>query len=276
MQRVFSFFWESEFYLKVAISCTIFQQIFYWLLHDIKLNFTTEVLLYWLLGSVLFYSIGFAIEKIIKKNTRLKEELNARVKKVKQQPFPAFTAKGIIRGEVKGLIAALIILYLAPETSRGNDLVINFGWFLMRIILADFCFYLAHWLLHRRFLQKIHLKHHEFRDTSSFVAGHKSLLEYIIVIITDLLPIFVLGYDFTQLLAWNAIANIYNLEGHSSLSIFFIGSDFHDLHHTCFQGNYGIQGFWDRIFNTLNPPTKKLGIVFPVASVEKVFIDSLQ
>ncbi len=117
-------------------------------------------------------------------------------------------------------------------------------------------------------MQKIHLKHHEFADSSSFVAGHKSLTEYIIVTITDLLPIFIFGYDITQLCAWTIIGNAYNLEGHSSLSIFFVPSDFHDLHHSCFKGNYGIQGFWDRLFNTLNPPTKKLGIIFPVAFLE--------
>ncbi|NMG21425.1 sterol desaturase family protein [Brasilonema bromeliae] len=265
---------EIEFYLKIAISSTIIQQIFYWPLHNIELNFLTQVLLYWLVGSVSFYSIGLFIEKVIKKNDTLREKLTARVKKVKKQPFPSFTAKGIIIGEIRSLIAALIILYLAPDVNRGNSLLLNLGWFLMRIIAADFCFYVTHWLFHRKFLRKIHLKHHEFADSSSFVAGHKSLTEYIIVTITDLLPIFIFGYDITQLCAWTIIGNAYNLEGHSSLSIFFVPSDFHDLHHTCFKGNYGIQGFWDRVFNTLNPPTKKSGIMFPVASLENITMKS--
>ncbi|MEH2140771.1 sterol desaturase family protein [Nostoc sp.] len=144
----------------------------------------------------------------------------------------------------------------------------------MRIIAADFCFYVSHSLLHRKILQKIHRKHHEFADSSSFVAGHKSLTEYIIITITDLLPIFIFGYDITQLYAWTIIGNAYNLEGHSSLSIFFVPSDFHDLHHSCFKGNYGIQGFWDRLFNTLNLPTKKPGIMFPVASLEYIIMKS--
>ena len=198
MKKFFDFLFESEFYLKVALICTIFQQVLYWFLHDIKLNFVTQVILYWLIGSVSFYSISFLIEKMIKNNYELKQKLNVRVQKVKKQPFPNFTFKGIAIGEIKSLIAVTIILYLAPEVHRGNDLVFNMGWFLIRIILADLCFYIAHWLLHRRFLQKIHLKHHEFRDTSSLVAGHKSFLEYIIVTITDLLPIFIFGYDITQ------------------------------------------------------------------------------
>ena len=275
MQKLFNLFTESEFYLKIAISCTVFQQVIYWLLHDIKPNFIFQVLIYWFVSSISFYSIGFLVENIIKNNYELKEKLNARVKKVKKQSFPTFTAKDIIIGEIKSFIAVLIILYLAPQTYRGGAWLANFEWFLMRIIFADLCFYIAHWLLHRRFLQKIHLKHHEFRDTSSLVAGHKSLLEYIIVTITDLLPIFIFGYDITQLLAWTLIGNAYNLEGHSSLSIFFISSDFHDLHHTCFKGNYGIQGFWDRVFNTLNSSTKKTEIAFPVASLEKIVMKRL-
>jgi len=269
MKKLFNFCFETEFYLKIAISCTILQQIFYWLLHDIEFNFITQVLLYWLVGSVSFYSIGILIEKGIKSNDVLREKLTARVKPAKNQPFPSFTLQGIITGEIKAFISALIILSLAPEVHRGNSLLLNLGWFSMRIVVADFCFYIVHRLFHTsKFLQKIHLKHHEFRDTSSFVAGHKSLLEFIIVTVTDLLPIFIFGYDITQLCAWSVIGNAFNLEGHSSLSIFFIPSDFHDLHHTCFKGNYGIHGFWDRVFNTLNSPTKKSGIIFPIASLE--------
>jgi sterol desaturase/sphingolipid hydroxylase (fatty acid hydroxylase superfamily) len=274
MQKLFNFSFEIEFYLKIAISCTIIQKIFYWLLQDIELNFLSQVILYWLVGSISFYSIGILIEKGIKSNDILRNNLTARVKKVKNQPFASFTVKGIITGEIKAFISALIILYLAPEVHRGNSLLLNLGWFLMRIVAADFCFYVAHWLLHTRFLQKIHFKHHEFRDSSSFVAGHKSFLEYIIVTLTDVLPIFIFGYDITQLCAWTIIGNAYNLEGHSSLSIFFIPSDFHDLHHTSFKGNYGIHGFWDRVFNTLNPVTKKPGIMFPVSLIEYRTINS--
>lgn len=276
MTKIFNLFFEIEFYLKIAVSCTIIQQLNFWLLQNIKLNFISEVLLYWLAGSVSFYILGFFIEKVIKKNDFLREKFTARVKKVKKQPYPTFTFKGIIFGEIKSLIAVSIILYLALEVNRGNSLLLNFGWFLMRIIAFDFCFYVTHWLFHQKQFLKIHLKHHEFSDTSSFVAGHKSLTEFIIVTIMECLPLFIFGYDITQLCAWTIIGNAYNLEGHSSLSMFFIPSDFHDLHHTCFKGNYGIQGFWDRVFNTLNPPTKKLGMMFPVSLIESKLLDEPQ
>ncbi|WP_242039848.1 sterol desaturase family protein [Anabaena sphaerica] len=249
------------------------QQVFYLLLEKIELNFITQVVLYWLIGSISFYAIGIFIEKFIKSNDVLRDKLTVRVKKVKKQEFPAFTIKGIIAGEIKAFMSVSIILYLAPEVHRGNSLLLNLGWFWMRIVAADFCFYVVHRLFHTKSFLKIHLKHHEFQDTSSFVAGHKSLLEYIIVTITDVLPILIFGYDITQVCAWTLIGNIYNLEGHSSLSIFFIPSDFHDLHHTGFNGNYGIHGFWDRVFKTLNPLSKKPGIMFPVSLIESNIIN---
>ncbi|MBD2296619.1 sterol desaturase family protein [Anabaena sphaerica FACHB-251] len=273
MQRFFNCCFELEFYLKIAISCAMVQQVFYLLLEKIELNFITQVVLYWLIGSISFYAIGIFIEKFIKSNDVLRDKLTVRVKKVKKQEFPAFTIKGIIAGEIKAFMSVSIILYLAPEVHRGNSLLLNLGWFWMRIVAADFCFYVVHRLFHTKSFLKIHLKHHEFQDTSSFVAGHKSLLEYIIVTITDVLPILIFGYDITQVCAWTLIGNIYNLEGHSSLSIFFIPSDFHDLHHTGFNGNYGIHGFWDRVFKTLNPLSKKPGIMFPVSLIESNIIN---
>jgi sterol desaturase/sphingolipid hydroxylase (fatty acid hydroxylase superfamily) len=268
MQRLLNFCFEMEFYLKIAISCTIAQQLFYLLLNKVELNFTTEVLLYWLVGSISFYAVGIFIEKFIKRDDNLTKKLTVRVENIKKQSFHDFTLKGVITGEIKAIITALVIIYLAPEVHRGNDIILNISWFFMRIVAADFCFYVAHRLFHTKPFLKIHLKHHEFQDTSSFVAGHKSLIEYIIVTITDVLPIFIFGYDITQLCAWTLIGNVYNLEGHSSLSIFFIPSDFHDLHHTSFQGNYGIYSFWDRIFRTLKPITQKPGIMFLTSLVE--------
>jgi sterol desaturase/sphingolipid hydroxylase (fatty acid hydroxylase superfamily) len=264
-QKIFAILTEAEFFLKVAISCTLVQQVFFRVLGSEPLSFMHQAILLWLTGSLSFYGFGFGIERLIKGNPALTEKLRAREASVKKQVFPAFTLKGIVLGEIKSLTTACIILYLAPEVQRGNDLWDNLLWFLLSIVVADFCFYVCHWLLHRKPLLRFHLKHHEFQDTSSFVAGHKGWLESIITTITDLLPIFIFGYDISQLIAWILVGTAYNLEGHSSLSLFFIPSDFHDLHHTGFRGNYGIQGLWDKVFRTLNAPKYQQRIVFPAA-----------
>jgi sterol desaturase/sphingolipid hydroxylase (fatty acid hydroxylase superfamily) len=263
MKGFLSILSEFEFYLKVAIACVLCQQVYYFFLANTHVSFLNQVLLYWLSGSLSFYGVGFLIEQVIKRNDVLKSRLTARVSPVKAQQFPSLTLQGFCGGEVKSILTACIVLYLAPEVQRGNDLILNFGWFLMRIMMADLCFYISHFLFHRKSLLRFHLKHHEFQDTSSFVAAHKSWVEFIVTTITDLLPIFILGYDIRQLCAWVIVGNAYNFEGHSSLSMLFISSDFHDLHHTSFTGNYGIQGFWDKIFKTLNPPHYRKRMIFP-------------
>ena len=44
MQKLLNFCFEMEFYLKIAISCTIAQQLFFLLLNKLKLNFIKELL----------------------------------------------------------------------------------------------------------------------------------------------------------------------------------------------------------------------------------------
>ncbi len=114
------------------------------------------------------------------------------------QAFRIFTISRIVFGEIKSLATACIILYLAPEVQRGNDLLANLLWFLMSIVVADFCFYACHWLLHRKPLRKFHLKHHDYQNTSSFVAVRKGLPESAVTTITDLLPIFILAMTSTN------------------------------------------------------------------------------
>ena len=45
--KLFGFFSEMEFYVKIALSCTILQQGIYWLLRDVELSFISQVFLYW-------------------------------------------------------------------------------------------------------------------------------------------------------------------------------------------------------------------------------------
>lgn len=118
--KIFNLFFEIEFFIKVAIACTLVQQVIYWLLNKINLDFTAEVLLYWLVGSVSFYSIGIFIEKVIKTNETWRERFNVRVKKVKEQPFPEFTAKGILVGEIKSLSSSSGYPVLSSRSSSGK------------------------------------------------------------------------------------------------------------------------------------------------------------
>lgn len=261
MKSFFGFAAELEFFIKVASSCVIFQALFSLMLPK-NIPFLDAVLLFWGVGLIAFYGIGFLIERVLKANPSVKQRLNIRIAQVKPQTYPAIHWKGFLISSIQSLIFSFVILASTHQVPRSENIFLNFGWFLMSIIVADFCFYVAHRTLHSKRFIRIHVKHHEFKDSSSFVAGHKSFTESCITTVTDLLPIFIFGYDIHQLLAWVVVGTAYNLEGHSALSIFFIHSDFHDKHHTHFKGNYGVQGFWDRIFNTLQPAHKNRRWIF--------------
>lgn len=137
--RTFLNFWmELKFYGRLVLACVVLQQLFHLLLGDSQVPFGGQVLLYWAIGSATFYAFGYLVEEVIKKDPRLRAMLDVRETAVKPQPVPPFTARGIVRGELKAIVMAAAVLYMAPEVHRSNDLLGNAGWFLMQIAAADF------------------------------------------------------------------------------------------------------------------------------------------
>ena len=260
---------ELGFYLKIAVACTILQLVFEPVVSGLRHDFAAQVVLLWGLGSLSFYGFGFLIEAGIKRRPELRARLSARRVEVRPQRYSFGSVGEVLRGVLKSVAVVAVVLLLAPEVQRSDAFIACLGWFLMRIAVADLCFYVAHRTLHHKRFSSHHRKHHQYRDTSSFVAGHKSNVELVITTLTDLLPIFLLGYDVSQLLAWVVVGNIYNLEAHSSLSMIFIHSDFHDRHHTHFKGNYGINGLWDRLLGTLSSAERHPGPLFLVTRLER-------
>jgi hypothetical protein len=126
-QKLVAILPDIEFYLKVAIACTLIQQLIALIVGSDPLSFLHQTILLWLTGSLSFYGLGFAIEAFIKRNPVLTAKLTARMAPVKEQAFPAFTASGVVMGEIKALSTAAIILFLTPEVHRGNDFLANFG-----------------------------------------------------------------------------------------------------------------------------------------------------
>lgn len=259
---------ELEFYLKVALTCALVQKGLYALFGGRRLPFALQVVLFWLAGALTFYGVGSAL-LWLRGQEALRGRFSTRRVSPRVQPYPRFTARGLVQGELRSLLLCALILAAAPEVQRGAGFLSQVGWFLLSVVVSDFNFYVTHRLLHTRRLFFLHRKHHEFRDSSPWVAGHKSAAELLIVSFFDILPVFVLGYDLTQLCTWVIVTGAYNLESHSALSLFFISSDFHDLHHTAVRGNYGVQGLWDRLFGTLIQPLPRGGVLFPVASIER-------
>lgn len=74
-QKLFAILSEAEFFLKIAISCTLVQQLLYKALGSEPLTFVHQALLLWLTGSLSFYGFGFGIERLIKGNQVLADKL---------------------------------------------------------------------------------------------------------------------------------------------------------------------------------------------------------
>lgn len=267
-------FSELEFYVKVCLCCTVFALFFEWLLPAKSVLYQSlflQTCVYWFVSSSTFWTFGLCIEVLLKQHyPQLAQQWSVRTKKLPPQPLPLYSGlMPLLIGEAKGFFTCFLILYFFPEQPlrSSSSALAHFFWFFLHFAVSDFAFYWAHRALHTfPFLRSIHKAHHDYATSSSFVAGHKSLAEYCITTTTDLLATFFLGRSLCQLLAWTAVGNAYNLEGHSGLSIFFVHSDFHDLHHSNYSKNYGVQGLWDIVFGTLNEPTLKPGFRFSLVS----------
>lgn len=242
--------------MKVALACFVVQFAIDYAVPMINLlSFGWSLVLLSLSSSLSFYSYGSLIEFVLKPRIDV-DSYTVRTVKVNKQQYPLPTIKGVALGELKSLVVNAIILVLASQRRHAyRDSARSVLWFFLAIASADLLFYWSHRSLHHGALYQIHKKHHEFRDTSSFVAGHKSFAEYCITTVTDIGAICLAGADLSQLIAWYVVGNLYNLEGHSSLSLLFMNSNFHDLHHTEFKENYGIYDLYDSMFGTLHKNT---------------------
>lgn len=134
---------ELEFFMKVALICAIFQEIFSFAFAGRQFGFLSQVLIYWGVGSVSYYLFGFLIERGIKRRSALKDRLCIRATPVRPHAFPAFTLKGILLGEIRGFLAALVIIGITRPVERSPDFLANVAWFFASIVLADFLFYAA-------------------------------------------------------------------------------------------------------------------------------------
>ena len=161
-------------------------------------------------------------ENIIK--PLLGKQLSVRRESVPKQLYPRPTVLGVMVGELKAIVTSAVTLSLVRrENDLGEDGVNNvattslpmvFARFVVAIISADLTFYLVHRVAHTRLFYGIHKTHHEFRDTSSAVAGHKHWLEYIVVTVTDVLPFLLAGSTVSELIAYGCVGAFYNAEGH--------------------------------------------------------------
>lgn len=240
------------FFTKVSLSCTAVQWGF-----DNYFNVQALFLpifypfFHWLANFLFYYSCGF-FSVIMKDSTYFSSYKINQPFKIKRQTMK-FDLFGTVQGELIFLLLChgyKVCHFIDYNYPHSSSILKNILWFYLCIFSADLSFYIIHRILHQKQFYWIHKKHHEFIDVNGFVAEYKSLIESIIITTSDILPFILFGCSIHQLLAWIIIGVIYNVEGHSSMNIFFIQDNFHYKHHTHFNVNYGIAQYLDRIFGT--------------------------
>ena len=136
--------------------------------------------------------------------------------------------------------------------------------FLVLLFVGDAWFYWVHRLLHTPRLYKyVHALHHESLDVNPFTSNSFHFLEAILNTLF-VLPIFLLMPISTTVLGVQQVLGLLNnLKSHLGYELYpgwfariplleqLVTSTHHNLHHTQYNGNYGLFfNFWDRRFGT--------------------------
>lgn len=186
---------------------------------------------------------------------------------------PRPLAAGQLQRELEGSAMSVVIFGLGLVFPWG---LLKLGWahlaidpslaqllleMLVLIIWNEIHFYINHRLLHTRWLRKYHLPHHRSIVTTPWSAYNFHPVEALMLGSVLMLPmvlhdfsVFALAFIPVFSLLINSMGHAnYDLKPDSTLFI-FQGVRRHQLHHACFNGNYGFMlPFMDRLCKTLLP-----------------------
>lgn len=211
--------------------------------------------------------VYFVVWKVLKKRLqylRIQLKQRADFEQIK------FEIKNALLTSLIGAITSSIVLYFSTlgYTKLYTDISIygpiwSIGCFFFMWLLDDAWFYWVHRLLHHKAIYRhIHAVHHHSIDVTPFTSmsfhiGESFLLTAWIFPVAFFIPIYapVLGV----LLPIGLFNNIKSHLGYElypawfnkGIFRFFTSSTHHNMHHSKFQGNYGVHfRFWDKLCGT--------------------------
>jgi Delta7-sterol 5-desaturase len=169
-----------------------------------------------------------------------------------------------------GVFFSGIVLYLSKHgytkiytNVSDHSLFWTFGGFFLLLFIDDAWFYCFHRLLHHPAIYKyIHFEHHKSIDVNPFTSMSFHWLEPFILTfwifpVSFLIPTYAPVLGVVQI--WGLLENIKSHLGYEiypswfnkSWLRFMTSSTHHNMHHSKFNGNYGIHfRVWDRLFGT--------------------------
>jgi len=109
------------------------------------------------------------------------------------------------------------MIYFFRTFDNSNYFLGPLGVRVIGILASHYWFHSSPWAY-----RNIHKKHHSFQYQVGWSAEIKTVKESILVSTTDLLPHLIFPCHLVHMLAWIVVGVIYNIEGHSGYSVFFI------------------------------------------------------
>ncbi|HMV43786.1 MAG TPA: sterol desaturase family protein [Leptospiraceae bacterium] len=238
---------------------TFLDYFFYWLT-----GVSISLVLYFGLGSIAF--LLFWKWKISKKRIQEKE-------KADKAQFKTEIIHSIYSLFLFAIIDMVAYFLQKQGYTQIYEDISTYGWgyfflsILFMLILHDAYFYWAHRFMHLKPIYKyIHKVHHESVDTTPYTAFSFHPLEAIVEY--GIIPIFIFSFPthFYSLLIFQILMTGFNVIGHMGYEIYpknwlqipilnwKTTSVHHNLHHSKFNGNYGLYfTWWDKWMNTEFP-----------------------
>jgi len=241
------------FFFKMALATTIIQKILDSIPIDLNsYNMLSHSSMYFLPYFILYFPLCEVLFRL--KNSKYLQSRRFKHKAIVIPDHFKMDSEDWKEEVINGLIflvQSLIYFWIIRIEKHSGNLLLNFLWSFYVTWNDDFFFYLSHRLMHHNlFYKQVHKMHHEIINTNAYVSEFLTNVDSIIQTTVNVLPFLIWGCDMNQLIAWVIVGILYNIESHSTMSLFFT-TGHHVYHHIYFNKNYGITYYLDDIFGTL-------------------------
>ena len=157
----------------------------------------------------------------------------------------------LINTLIYSLIPITLLAWYESQSDNQFHLYKFFFDIIMTLFFTDFFFYSIHSLMHWSWIyQYFHKKHHQIIAPIGFSAVYMTPTDFLIGnCLPAFLPLYLLGAHGLTIKIWIALTTLNTiLISHSGFNNL---SDFHDIHHSHFNRNFGINLYMDWLCGTL-------------------------